>query len=483
MEFSGRNEKFVLYAAVRQYLVDGLVDAALKKEVSRMAANFVIRESKLFYTGPSAQFMRLVVLSDEQRRAVLEECHNNPGTGNHGGVRATMDRVVVGYYWDNIKADVADWVKEPWEVVGMDLIGPLKKTMKDHQYVLTVTDLFTKWVIAEPLKCGSSTEVAEALVSKLYTFGHSHESEGSQNDAEDIGLVDHQYANKGPLWSKRLCPQQEQVNCQYMWTRLPQGLKDSPAVFAAVVQATLKDVKLPPETCLLQYADDILVTGASAEMCAAASTIVCNVLAEAGFKASKEKLQWVQRKVTYLGHELSQGQVRLSADRVTAIAAFKHPSTRKQMQSFLGLVNYCRLWVPNCSMYDKILREATLGDKEDITWTAEMDQAFRHLKSSLLRPPALGLPCYTREFHLYIHESGGTAAAILAQDHGEKPTHPFVPGQQVLVKCLKPTKLGEPNYLGPATVIAVTRTGVLTDLQPQWIHASRVKAAPSQGNA
>lgn len=54
--------------------------------------------------------MRLVVLSDEQRRAVLEECHNNPGTGNHGGVRATMDRVVVGYYWDNIKADVSDWV-------------------------------------------------------------------------------------------------------------------------------------------------------------------------------------------------------------------------------------------------------------------------------------------------------------------------------------------------------------------------------------
>ncbi len=46
-----------------------------------------------------------------------------------------------------------------------------KNTVKDHQYILTVTDLFTKWVIAEPLKCGSSTEVAEALVSKLYTFG------------------------------------------------------------------------------------------------------------------------------------------------------------------------------------------------------------------------------------------------------------------------------------------------------------------------
>ncbi|KAA8592997.1 hypothetical protein FQN60_018452 [Etheostoma spectabile] len=139
--------------------------------------------------------MRLVVMSEEQKQAVLEECHNYSGTGNHGGVRATMDRVVAGYYWDSIKADVGDWVKschrcqkndpmktvspalhpikvkERWEVFGMDLIGPLKKTLKDNQYVLTVTDLFTKWVIAVPLKFASSTEVAEALVPKLYTCG------------------------------------------------------------------------------------------------------------------------------------------------------------------------------------------------------------------------------------------------------------------------------------------------------------------------
>ncbi len=51
----------------------------------------------------------------------------------------------------------------------------------------------------------------------------------------------------------------------------------------------------------------------------------------------------------------------------------------------------------------------------------------------------------------------------------DKPTHNFVPGQQVLIQSLKPVALGEPRYLGPAVVIAVTRTGVLTDHQPQWI--------------
>ncbi|XP_016087946.1 endogenous retrovirus group K member 8 Pol protein-like [Sinocyclocheilus grahami] len=95
-------------------------------------------------------------------------------------------------------------------------------------------------------------------------------------------------------------------HAQLSWSRLPQGLRDSPAVFTAVVHATLADAQLPPDTCLLQYADDILVTGASADQCAAASSIVYNILAEAGFKASREKLQWVQRRVDYLGHELSQ---------------------------------------------------------------------------------------------------------------------------------------------------------------------------------
>lgn len=55
--------------------------------------------------------MRLVVLSDEQKEAVLEECHNNPVTGNHNGVRDTRDRVVAGYYWSSLKKDVTDCIK------------------------------------------------------------------------------------------------------------------------------------------------------------------------------------------------------------------------------------------------------------------------------------------------------------------------------------------------------------------------------------
>uniref|UniRef100_A0A3P9BEE4 Uncharacterized protein n=1 Tax=Maylandia zebra TaxID=106582 RepID=A0A3P9BEE4_9CICH len=40
--------------------------------------------------------------------------------------------------------------------------------------------------------------------------------------------------------------------------------------------------------------------------------------------------------------------------------------------------------------------------------------------------------------------------------------------------------LGEAACSSPQTVLAVTRTSILTDGQPQWIHASRVKTIPEQ---
>ncbi len=64
----------------------------------------------------------------------------------------------------------------------------------------------------------------------------------------------------------------------------------------------------------------------------------------------------------------------------------------------------------------------------------------------------------------------------------DKPTHNFVPGQQVLIRSLKPVAMVELRYLGPTLVIAVTRTGVQIDHQPQWIHASRLKHLPTSAS-
>ncbi|KAF7646637.1 hypothetical protein LDENG_00184400, partial [Lucifuga dentata] len=59
-------------------------------------------------------------------------------------------------------------VSSIWELLGIDLTGPLPRTSDVHIYILTATDYFSKWVEAFPLKTKTTKEVARNLVSIIY---------------------------------------------------------------------------------------------------------------------------------------------------------------------------------------------------------------------------------------------------------------------------------------------------------------------------
>ena len=56
---------------------------------------------------------------------------------------------------------------EVWYLVGMDLIGPFNESSFGNQYILTVTDYFSKYVEAIPLKDKSAISVAKSIY-KVY---------------------------------------------------------------------------------------------------------------------------------------------------------------------------------------------------------------------------------------------------------------------------------------------------------------------------
>ncbi|KAM3613777.1 uncharacterized protein V6R79_004953 [Siganus canaliculatus] len=152
-----------------------------------------VTDGELYYTYKNTQ--RLVVRGKERVVAVLKECHDSLGTGGHAGRRRTMEKVLSSYHWSTVKEDVNKWVdecphcqhhevlktvapalhpievKEAWAVLGMDLIGPLPTTAKGRKYILTATDLFTKWVVAKPLRTKTAAEVSHKIVSILLDFG------------------------------------------------------------------------------------------------------------------------------------------------------------------------------------------------------------------------------------------------------------------------------------------------------------------------
>ena len=60
-------------------------------------------------------------------------------------------------------------VKSPWYHIGIDFVGPVKKSSKGNTYILTISDYCTKlaYAVALPTKTASAT--AEALF-KVYAI-------------------------------------------------------------------------------------------------------------------------------------------------------------------------------------------------------------------------------------------------------------------------------------------------------------------------
>ncbi|XP_015413745.1 PREDICTED: gypsy retrotransposon integrase-like protein 1 isoform X1 [Myotis davidii] len=77
--------------------------------IRRAAKKFVFKDKKLFYVGKDRKQNRLVIISEEEKKKVLGECHEN-NTGAHHGISRTLTLVESNYYWTSVTNDVKQWV-------------------------------------------------------------------------------------------------------------------------------------------------------------------------------------------------------------------------------------------------------------------------------------------------------------------------------------------------------------------------------------
>ena len=55
-------------------------------------------------------------------------------------------------------------IQQPFEQWGLDIIGEIvPNSSKQHKYILTTTDYFTKWVEAIPLKVANTESIIDFI--------------------------------------------------------------------------------------------------------------------------------------------------------------------------------------------------------------------------------------------------------------------------------------------------------------------------------
>lgn len=117
------------------------------------------------------------------------------------------------------------------------------------------------------------------------------------------------------------------------------------------------------------------------------------------------------------------GRENTQLDQKKAILGAPKPLNKKQM-SFLGMINYCRAWIPHFALQTGKLSELIYGKamaaREKIAWTREAEEQFTSIKKLLTSSTVLAFPRYDRPFTQTVDCREGFMTSVLTQKHGGK---------------------------------------------------------------
>ena len=202
---------------------------------------------------------------------------------------------------------------------------------------------------------------------------------------------------------------------QYL--RMPYGIKPASGIFQRLIENRLKNI---PKTVV--RIDDILVTGETDEEHLENLSMVLNVLKEMGVTVN-DKCSFFVDEVEYMGHIISKNGIRTNDKKVADILQIPAPKNVKDIESFIGGINYYSKYIPDMATIANPLYRLLTKDQQ-WEWTDLHNQAFNSLKMKLTTAPVLinynpklplKLPCDASGFGL------GAVLSHVLPDNSERP--------------------------------------------------------------
>jgi hypothetical protein len=141
-------------------------------------------------------------------------------------------------------------------------------------------------------------------------------------------------------------------NSLKQFKKMPQGYKNSPAIFQRAINLVLDG--LIGIVCIA-YIDDILIFGKTKSEHDRNFENVIERLKIYKLKINNEKTVVGVETVKFLGYEISLNKLKPTFERSQGIMNFRVPRNKKELQRFLGCINYDRMFVSNLSEKASVL--------------------------------------------------------------------------------------------------------------------------------
>jgi hypothetical protein len=116
--------------------------------------------------------------------------------------------------------------------------------------------------------------------------------------------------------------------------------------------------------------------------------------------------------------------VRIDPSRVEALKNLSLPRSKKEVQAFLGKINFLRRFVSNFTGLVKHIT-AMLKKGNEVKWTTEPRESFVRIKRALTEAPVLVSPDYSKDFLIFSFAYYDTIAAVLLQKNDQGKEQPI----------------------------------------------------------
>ena len=208
---------------------------------------------------------------------------------------------------------------------------------------------------------------------------------------------------------------------QWEFNMLPFGVLGGPATFQRLIDLLLLGLEYK---IALAYLDDIIVFGRTHRECLERLEQVFARLAASGLKLKPSKCVLFAPETTFLGHVISAEGVKCDPKKVEAVKNWRQPSTAREVQVFLGTVNYYNRFIKNYSEIARPLYAAGNCQKgkkrKKFEWTPECEEAFQKLRAALISAPVMAYPCAEGLMMLDTDASAFAIGSVLRGNHGGK---------------------------------------------------------------
>lgn len=201
----------------------------------------------------------------------------------------------------------------------------------------------------------------------------------------------------------------------FEFVRMPFGLRNASQTFQRFINTVCRNLNF-----VFVYIDDILVASKDVDTHLQHLDQLFARLEEYGLTVNSAKCLFAVPELDFLGHQITSKGIRPSRERVKAIVDFPPPSTIKQIQRFVGMVNYYHRFIPNLANILGPIHAhlATLTNKKHRTtfsWPEECQSGFVKVKNELMEVTFLVFFDETAQLTLTTDASSSAIGAVLEQ--------------------------------------------------------------------